>query len=164
MICAVWLCTLAAAMAAPPDPSLMASSAATHPHIVFILADDYGYNDVGYNQNAVSSANPAGQPTANATDGLISTPHIDMLSAQGVRLENYYVQPLCSPTRSTIMTGRYASHTGVGPDVILPSSPYAVPRAEAFLPEHLRRAGYATHMVGKVLNIKPSAASCECYP
>lgn len=38
---------------------------------------------------------------------------------QGRKLESYYVQPLCSPTRTTIMTGRYAAHTGIGPDVLV---------------------------------------------
>ena len=66
------------------------------PHILLILADDYGYNDVGYHQNAVSPANPSG---LNTTNGYIETPNIDALAAQGIKLENYYVQPLCSPTR-----------------------------------------------------------------
>ena len=137
---ALWLSAsaLAALSASPPLP-----------HVVFILADDYGWNDVGYHQNAVSSANPRGLPTVNATDGTILTPTIDRLSAESVRLEAYYVQPLCSPTRGTIMTGRYVSHTGVGPDVIKPTMPYAMPKDEVFLPEHMRRAGYATHAVGK---------------
>ena len=105
--------------------------------------------DVGYHQNAVSSANPLGLPTANATDGMIHTPNIDRLSAEGVRLESYHVQPLCSPTRGTIMTGRYVSHTGIGPNVIKPTMPYAMPKAEVFLPEFMRRAGYDTAAVGK---------------
>ena len=44
---------------------------------------------------------------------MIKTPHLDALALSGVRLENYYVQPVCSPTRSCIMTGRYVIHTGV---------------------------------------------------
>ena len=60
-----------------------------HPHIVFILADDYGWFDIGYH---------------NST---IKTPNLDQLASEGVKLENYYVQPICSPTRSQLMTGRY---------------------------------------------------------
>lgn len=63
--------------------------AAPQPHIVFILADDYGWYDVGYHQSE------------------IRTPNLDKLSAAGVRLENYYVQPLCTPSRNQLMTGRY---------------------------------------------------------
>ena len=59
------------------------------PHILFILADDYGYNDIGYHGSE------------------IKTPELDKLAADGVKLENYYVQPICSPTRSQLMTGRY---------------------------------------------------------
>lgn len=58
------------------------------PHIVFILVDDQGFRDVGYHGSE------------------IKTPTLDRLAAQGVKLENYYVQPLCSPSRSQLMTGR----------------------------------------------------------
>ena len=47
------------------------------------------------------------------SSNVIRTPNLDALARQGVRLENYYVQPVCSPTRSCIMTGRYVIHTGV---------------------------------------------------
>lgn len=85
-----------------------AASGSKQPHIVFILADDLGWYDVGYHGSE------------------INTPHLDKLSAAGVRLENYYVQPLCTPSRNQLMTGRYqvrhpndtalhpaSSHTGV---------------------------------------------------
>ena len=62
----------------------------SQPHIVFILVDDQGFRDVGYHGSE------------------IKTPTLDRLAAQGVKLENYYVQPLCSPSRSQLMTGRYS--------------------------------------------------------
>ena len=68
---------------------LPAASAARRPHVVFVLADDYGWNDVGYHGSE------------------IRTPNLDKLAAGGVRLENYYVQPLCTPSRNQLMTGRY---------------------------------------------------------
>lgn len=61
----------------------------TQPNIVFILADDLGYADVGYHGSE------------------IRTPNIDALAAAGVKLENYYVQPICTPTRSQLLSGRY---------------------------------------------------------
>lgn len=69
--------------------TLPALAATRQPHIVFILADDFGWYDVGYHQSE------------------IRTPNLDRLSAAGVRLENYYVQPLCTPSRNQLMTGRY---------------------------------------------------------
>jgi arylsulfatase B/arylsulfatase I/J len=59
------------------------------PHILFILADDFGYNDIGYHGSE------------------IKTPNLDKLAGEGIKLENYYVQPICTPTRSQLMSGRY---------------------------------------------------------
>ena len=63
------------------------------PNIVFILADDYGYNDIGYHGIDHMS--------------VIRTPNLDQLAAEGVKLENYYVLPTCTPSRATLMSGRY---------------------------------------------------------
>ena len=109
-------------------------------------ARSYGYNDVGYHESKPSSANPSGEPTTSPLAGAPMTPYLDELAYQSMRLEMYYVQPLCSPTRATIMTGRFTSHTGVGPNVIKPSAPYAVPKNETFLPELLKQAGYAVRL------------------
>mmetsp|Transcript_14270 Transcript_14270/g.25571 ORF Transcript_14270/g.25571 Transcript_14270/m.25571 type:complete len:604 (+) Transcript_14270:53-1864(+) len=119
------------------------------PHIVFVLADDFGFNDIGYHQNKQSSANPSGKRTTNE---MILTPTLDRLAAQGVRLEGYYVQPLCSPSRGSLMTGKFPSSTGFGPDVLggpHMSAPYGVPASEEFLPQALNKYGYESHMVGK---------------
>ncbi|XP_078343218.1 arylsulfatase B-like isoform X2 [Oculina patagonica] len=66
----------------------------TPPNVLFILADDFGWYDVGYH-------NPK-----------IQTPNINKLAKDGVKLDSYYVQPLCTPTRGALMTGRYPIHTG----------------------------------------------------
>ena len=63
--------------------------AGSRPHIIFVLADDYGFNDVGYHGSE------------------IKTPNLDKLAGEGVKLENYYVQPICTPTRSQLLSGRY---------------------------------------------------------
>lgn len=65
------------------------------PNILLMLADDLGWYDVGFH-------NPK-----------IQTPHIDKLAKDGVTLDNYYVQPVCTPTRGALMTGRYPIHTGM---------------------------------------------------
>lgn len=61
----------------------------SQPHILFVLADDFGYNDIGYHGSE------------------IKTPNLDKLAGNGIILENYYVQPICTPTRSQLLSGRY---------------------------------------------------------
>ena len=83
------------------------------------------------------------QPVSALQLLLLRSSAIARAAARPVLLCPTDVQPLCSPTRATIMTGRFTSHTGVGPNVIKPSAPYAVPKNETFMPELLKQAGYA---------------------
>jgi arylsulfatase A-like enzyme len=104
---------------------------APRPNIVFFLIDDLGFADCGFN---------AGKD--------IHTPHIDALAAGGSVLDAHYVQPVCSPTRAALMTGRYATHTGVY-NVVRPHAKWGLPLNERTLASALRDAGYETAIAGK---------------
>jgi arylsulfatase A-like enzyme len=101
------------------------------PNIVYILADDMGYADGGFN---------------GCQD--IRTPNLDKLAKAGTILESYYVQPVCSPTRSSLMTGRYVTRTGVY-SVVRPNAAWGLPLAERTLAQALRETGYETAICGK---------------
>lgn len=105
--------------------------AAPRPDIVFLLIDDLGFADCGFN---------GGQQ--------IKTPNIDRLAKAGAVLEHHYVQPVCSPTRSTLLTGRYPTRTGVY-SIVSPHAAWGLPLAERTLADALKQAGYATEIVGK---------------
>jgi arylsulfatase A-like enzyme len=110
--------------------SLVAASS-EKPHIVFFLIDDLGFADCGFN---------------GGTE--IKTPNIDRLAASGAVLENHYVQPLCSPTRSALLTGRYPTRTGVY-TVVTPGAKWGLPLQERTLAQALKEAGYFTAINGK---------------
>lgn len=101
------------------------------PNIIYLLADDLGGNDVGWR-------NPA-----------IKTPHLDQLAASGAKLNQYYVQPVCSPTRAGLMTGRYPFRYGFQTGVVKPWAQYGLPLEEQTLPQGLKSAGYETAVTGK---------------
>lgn len=100
------------------------------PNIVFILVDDMGYGECGFNGGKT-----------------IKTPIIDQLAKGGTILENHYVQPVCSPTRSCLLTGRYPTHTGVY-GIIGPGAA-GLPLNERTLATALKEAGYSTAILGK---------------
>lgn len=102
------------------------------PNVVVILADDLGRHDCGF---------------MGGTE--IKTPHLDKLAKAGSVLDAFYVQPVCSPTRAALMTGRYPMRHGLQVGVVRPWAQYGLPLEERTLASALSDAGYATAIVGK---------------
>ena len=99
------------------------------PNIIFILGDDVGIGDI-----ACTGADH------------FKTPHIDALARGGTLFTHAYAQPLCGPSRATILTGRYAFRTGATNQ---DSTGRMTPAAETFMPKVLKQAGYVTAAIGK---------------
>lgn len=99
------------------------------PNIVFVLVDDWGWNDIGYHSTYMP----------------FTTPNIDKLAAEGIKLENYYSAFLCTPARASFLTGRYPLRYSMYRAELegeLPLNEYSIA-------EELQSAGYRTYMVGK---------------
>jgi len=119
----------------PPPP--LPARLAPRPHILLILIDDWGHSDIGYTNRLV--------------DNKIRTPHLDNLSAVdgSVQLHNYYVQHICTPTRSVLLSGRYQIHTGLQHGVIETEQPNSLPLDIPLISDHMQQLGYTTHLAGK---------------
>jgi len=100
------------------------------PNILFIVADDLGWKDVGF----------------HGSD--IQTPNLNKLAAGGTKLEQFYAQP-CARRRAALMTGRYPLRYGLQTGVIPTGQAYGVPTDEWLLPQALKEAGYQTAIIGK---------------
>lgn len=97
---------------------------ATRPNIIFIMADDLGFNDVSFHGSSQ-----------------IFTPNIDALAFSGTILNRYYVAPICTPSRSAFMTGKYPIHTGMQHAVLYGAEPRGLSLKEKLLPEYLKALG-----------------------
>jgi arylsulfatase A-like enzyme len=99
------------------------------PNLLLIITDDQGYGDLGVHGNP-----------------RIRTPNLDRLAGESVRLQSFYVSPVCSPTRSSLLTGRYNYRTGVVDTFVGRSLMHP---EEVTLAEMLGAAGYRTGIFGK---------------
>jgi arylsulfatase A-like enzyme len=111
------------------QPAASFAEAARKPNVILIMPDDQGYGEIA------AHGNP-----------LIKTPHLDRLHASSVRLNDFHVDPTCSPTRAALLTGRYSTRTGVwhtinGRSMMRPD--------ELTLAEVFKANGYDTAMIGK---------------
>ena len=122
---------LGAASLAVSQRLSQSSPSADRPNILFFLADDLGFKDTGF------------------CGGTIKTPNIDRLAAEGTRLDQFYVQPVCSPTRSSLMTGRYPMRYGLQVGVVRPWAQHGLPLEERTLAQALKEVGYTTAICGK---------------
>ena len=118
---------------ASSSPASSPGSKAQKPNILWIVADDLGSSDVGWRGSE------------------FPTPHIDELAYGGIRLMNYYVQLVCSPSRTSFMTGRYPLHTGFNHIVIWQDVDAAIDHDHPTIAEVLRdEHGYdKSYLIGK---------------
>jgi arylsulfatase A len=131
---------LAVAQAQPqPQPPPQANAPRTPPNIVVIFADDLGYGDLG----------SFGAPNAR-------TPRLDAMAAEGQKWTSFYVQPVCSPSRAALLTGRlpvrngmFGAPRGTAPQVFRDNAAAGLPLDEVTVAEVLKHAGYRTGMIGK---------------
>jgi len=114
--------------------SFSAAHAQDKPNIVLVFLDNFGWGEPGFNGGGIIRG--------------AATPRMDSLASQGLRLTNFNVESQCTPSRSAIMTGRYAIRSGTG-QVPLGGGVYGLVQWEVTLAEMLADAGYATGMFGK---------------
>uniref|UniRef100_A0A1A8K6U3 Arylsulfatase A n=1 Tax=Nothobranchius kuhntae TaxID=321403 RepID=A0A1A8K6U3_NOTKU len=109
------------------------SCLSSKPNFVIFFADDLGFGDLSC----------YGHPTS-------LTPNLDLLAAKGLRFTDFYsTSPVCSPSRASLLTGRYQTRSGVYPGVFYPGSIGGLPLNETTIAEVLKPLGYATAAVGK---------------
>ena len=114
--------------------SCTVNAATDKPNIVLVFLDNFGWGEPGFNGGGIIRG--------------AATPNMDQIAAEGLRLTNFNVEVQCTPSRSAIMTGRYAIRSGNG-TVPLGEGVYGLVQWEVTMAEMLSAAGYATGMYGK---------------
>ena len=114
--------------------AVVPATAQAKPNIVLVFMDNFGWGEPGFNGGGIVRG--------------AATPRLDQLAAEGLRLTNFNVEVQCTPSRSAIMTGRYAIRSGNG-TVPLGEGVYGLVKWEVTMAEMLSDAGYATGMYGQ---------------
>ncbi|QNN25336.1 arylsulfatase [Planctomycetales bacterium ZRK34] len=110
-------------------PLMRQVQAADRPNVIIVITDDQGYGDIAAHGNPI-----------------IKTPNMDRLHAQSVRLTDFHVDPTCAPTRSSVMSGRFSTRTGIWHTIMGRS---LMNTKELTVAETFKAAGYRTGMFGK---------------
>jgi arylsulfatase A-like enzyme len=129
-----WLGLLASVAAATVAITPAVAQQPKKPNVVFILADNVGYGDLG----AYGGGELRGAPT----------PNIDRLASEGLRLTQFLVEPACTPSRAALMTGQYSIRSGLSL-IAIEGSPYTLSARAFTMGEMFKDAGYATAIFGK---------------
>src|SRR5688572_20514592 len=103
--------------------------AETRPNVIVVMTDDHGYGDLGVHKNPH-----------------VRTPNLDRFAQEGLQMTRFYVSPVCSPTRASLMTGRYHYRTGV---IHTSRGGAKMHGDEVTVAERLKTAGYRTGIFGK---------------
>lgn len=111
---------------APTTAAEPGGDQAPRPNIILLMGDDHGWEEVGYNDHPY-----------------VKTPYLDEMAASGLRLDNFYAQPSCSPTRGSVLTGRHPNRYGI----FRPG--YSIRPEEVSVAQLLKKAGYGTSHFGK---------------
>ena len=146
----VALLLLAAALFAAAEPGQAAatatrarSSTKNGTNVILFLIDDLGWADLAF------KGLPAGMERSAGGHAEYSTPNLDSLAAEGVLLDRYYVNQLCSPTRTSLISSRYAYTLGLAGGVITNGHPVGLRLNESSIAQPFKALGMRTHAFGK---------------
>ncbi len=127
---------MALGLTTPSAQSIPQGRTSRLPNVIVIFADDLGYGDIGSFSGRTGKARP-------------STPNLDRMASEGVRLTNFYVaQAVCSASRAALLTGAYSNRVGIT-GALNPSSTHGINPGETTIAEMLRERSYATAIFGK---------------
>lgn len=118
----------------PATSQLPGTPYATAPHIIYVLIDDAGQNDLSFDGATSSWAS-------------FATPNLNRLALGGIRLTNFYTAWICSASRSALLTGRYPPRFGYSQ---VPGTAVNLPLSETTLAQEFHRYGYRTALIGKM--------------
>jgi arylsulfatase B/arylsulfatase I/J len=122
---------------------LLVDSVDSKPHVFFVLVDDWGSYDVAWREKELGRTPQ------------LHTPTLDALAKDetAIVLDQYYVQHICTPTRQSLMSGRYQIHTGLQDGIIQNSQKMCLPPVFKTMANAFDELGHETHMVGKWVSI-----------